>query len=85
MQGTPTRLLANLAIDVALYRGAGRALLMRSGSRLEDLPPYVLSWLGPIDSVEETVFCEATKLMGISTAAVMYDLLTQEYCLMEPH
>jgi len=79
-----TRLLSNLAIGVTLYRSAGRALFVRAGSRPEDLPSYVLKWLGEVESIEEAEFSETTPMIGISAAAVMYDLIAHGYCLVEP-
>lgn len=78
------RFLSDVVLDVTLYRGARRALLVRSGLELENLPTHVLKWLGEIQSTEKAEFSETTSLIGISAPAVMYDLLIHGFYLMEP-
>lgn len=77
------RFLSDVVLDVTLYRGARRALLVRVGVELENLPPHVLAWLGDIQSSERTEFSETTSMIGISAPAVMYDLLIHGYFLVE--
>lgn len=78
-----SRLLSDVVLDVTLYRGDCRALLVRSGMMLENLPPHVLRWLGEIRSSQQTEFSETTSMIGISAPAVMYDLLIHGFYLVE--
>ncbi|SDO98639.1 hypothetical protein SAMN04488595_103383 [Ralstonia sp. 25mfcol4.1] len=77
------RFFSDVVLDVTLYRGARRALLVRAGLELENLPAHVLKWLGEIQSTEKTEFSETTLMVGISAPAVMYDLLIHGFYLME--
>ncbi|PLP99136.1 hypothetical protein [Cupriavidus pauculus] len=77
------RFLSDVALDVTLYRGSRRALLVRTGLALESLPPHVLTWLGGIESSETSRFSETTSMIGISAPAVMYDLLIHGFFLID--
>lgn len=77
------RFFSDVVLSVTLYRGASRALLVRSGLELEHVPTHVRNWLGDIESVETTEFSETTSMIGMSAPAVMYDLLVHGFHLME--
>lgn len=73
-----------VSIAVTLYRSGTRAVLVPKETAFEHVPAYVRHWLGRIDQTQETSINEHTPMIGSSAAAVIYDLLTHGFCVIEP-
>lgn len=73
-----------VSIEVTLYRSGTRAVLVPKETAFEHVPAYVRHWLGRIDQSQDTSINEHTPMIGVSAAAVIYDLLTHGFCVIEP-
>lgn len=68
---------------ITLYRSGSRALFVRAGTTLAQVPCEVLSWLGVVESSVEAVLDAKTPMLGLNSSAILYDLMIHGYCVVD--
>jgi len=68
---------------ITLHRSGSRALFVRAGTSLSQIPPEALVWLGTIDISVDSELDATTPLLGLSPSAILYDLTIHGYCVVD--
>lgn len=84
LTGKPTNIsCAEIGMYITLHRSGCRAIFVRTGTPLTRIPPEIFRWLGPIQCSDEAELDEDTPLLGLRPAAIVYDILTRGYCVVD--
>lgn len=71
---------------ITIHRRGHRALFVRAGASLAQVPLEALQWLGTAESSADEELEESTPLLGLSPAAILYDITVHGYCALDlPH
>ncbi len=68
---------------ITLHRNGPRALFVRAGTTLEQVPPEALAWLGAIETSVDSELDAKTPMLGLNPSAILYDLTVHGYCVVD--
>ncbi len=68
---------------ITLHRSGQRPLFVRAGTPWEQIPLYVLRWLGHIDQSADAEMTDEMHIMGLRASAILYDILVHGYCMLD--
>lgn len=69
---------------VTLHRNGLRAIFVRTGTPLDQIPPEALRWLGRIERSDDAELNDNTPMLGLSPSAIIFEISVNGYCVLMP-
>lgn len=68
---------------ITIHRRGHRAIFVCAGTPLTQVPREALQWLGTVESSADAELEETTPLLGLTPAAILYDITVHGYCALD--
>ncbi len=68
---------------ITIHRHGQRALFVRAGTPITEVPLYALHWLGTIESSADAELKADTPMLGLSPPAILYDITVHGFCVVD--
>ncbi|GJG96736.1 hypothetical protein [Cupriavidus pauculus] len=68
---------------ITIHRHGPRALFVRAGTLITEVPLYALHWLGTIESSADAELKVDTPMLGLSPPAILYDITVHGFCVVD--
>lgn len=70
-------------MKITLYRGYQRAIFVPRGTKLSELPPSVVEWLGPVSIVDAGELNASTPTLGLDVAEILGAISTKGFAAVD--
>lgn len=68
---------------ITLHRSGPRALFVRAGTPLAEIPLHIVHWLGPIDSSSDAELDTDTPMLGVKPMAILKHIRIHGFCTLD--